>query len=78
MGILAVALLACVLHGNLQVYNDLRVDIPFDAMIAKLHHLLPHITIPNLVAQSPELLCAKGILSFLRIQLQDGIQYCKV
>lgn len=58
----------------LQVDDDVRVDVAFDAVVSVTDDLLPYIAIADLGTQGAPLLVAECILALVGLHLKNGIE----
>lgn len=62
------------LQADLQVDNHIRINVSLRPMVPIAHDFLPNLALAHLVAEGPPLLRAKGVLAFVRVQIQDRIE----
>lgn len=61
-------------YDDLQVDNHISIHVSLRPMISIAHDFVPNLALAHLVAERPPLLRTKGVLAFVRVQLQDRIE----
>jgi len=59
---------------NTQIYDDVSVDVAFDASIAVLHDFFPDRSLADLGDQAAPFLRPEGGFALVGVELDDGVE----
>lgn len=59
---------------NTQIYDDVSIDVAFDASIAILHDFFPDRSLADLGNQAAPFLRPEGGLALVGVELDDGVE----